>query len=235
MFNYIILLPQELQSKILDEIPEFTRLSKNNVSGKNHLQSLYSKSISSDEFQKYIKNHKPDRYFYYYKYDNRFVIVENFWEFGYYRSIGHYYNYCNDKITIQILNINNDDNHYYKNGKVQYDLNTVYNIYKYYRKEYVDINKIILNYFNENLIKYQTDDDFTNKIIRSNYIYSNNLNINDQKRLSVLTTRLSHMLKNDKSDTYKEIISSFIDNIYSGILPEIYSYIENLNKNKNKK
>jgi len=223
------MLPLELRSKILDEIPQFTRLNKNKTAGKNHLNSLYSKNISSDEFEKYINHYKPNKYFYYYKYDNKFIIAENYWEFGFYRTVYHHYYDDNNEITIQIRNkLNNNDHYNY--DMIQYDLCTTYNIYKHLRKEYVDINKVILNYFNENLIKYRTNNEFINKIIETSYVYSNKLNINDSKRLSVLTTSLSHMLKNMDKLNYlsKEHISLYINNINNEILPEMYKYIKDL-------
>lgn len=229
MVDYIKFLPLELQSKILDEIPEFTRLSKNYVAGKIHLESLFSKSISSDEFDKYIKAHNPDKYFFYHcekSIDrNIFTIFENFFEFGVYRTIHHNFYYNNEDITIHLTN-NWDHNYNYSMNIVRFDLQTVYNIYKYYRKEYININKVILNYFKDNLIKYQTNNDFTNKIIQTNYLYSNKLNINGIGRLSVLTTRLSHMINNNL--LFISIISEYINNINSEIFTEMYKYIENL-------
>lgn len=240
MLDYIKFLPLELQSKILDEIPEFTRLSKNDVAGKIYLESLFSKNISFDEFNKYIKIHKPDRYFYYH-YEkgidhNIFTISENFYEFGLYRTIYHnfYYNDKDNKITMYITH-KWDHNYNYSMKTVKFDLQTVYNIYKYYRKEYVNIDKVVLNYFNENLIKYQTNNTFINDIIQTNYFYSNKLNINDSKRLSVLTSRLSHMVNNSTlshstiiNELNKDKISKYINNIKLEISPEIYKYIENL-------
>lgn len=230
MVDYIKYLPSELQLKILDEIPEFTRLNLNTVAGKIHLESLFSKNISSDEFDKYIKIHNPDRYFYYHCQKdidhNTFTIFENFFEFGFYRTIYHnfYYNDKDDEITIYVT-YKWENNYNYSMKPVKFDLQTVYNIYKYYRKEYVNIDKVILNYFDTNLIKYQTDNIFINNIIQTNYLYSNKLNINDSKRLSVLTSRLSHMVNNELN---KDKISKYMDNIKSDIFPEIYKYIENL-------
>lgn len=221
MLEYIIILPLELQNKILDEIPEFTRLSKNTVSGIKHLKSLHSKTITKKDINTYISKFKPDRYFCYYidKNKNIFVILENYWEFGYYRTIYHNFNY-GDEITI---NIRNNLTPYYiiNENNMCYDIKTTYNIYKYLRKEYINLNETVLNVFNNTLEKYRTDNEFTSKIIQTNYLYSNLLNINDHKRLSVLTARLSNMLQS----VDKERILSYLQNFEDDII-DIYKYIE---------
>lgn len=55
-------LPLEIQTKILDEIPQFTRLSKDYVAGKNHLDQLSKKVITKEEFINYVNKFVPDRF-----------------------------------------------------------------------------------------------------------------------------------------------------------------------------
>lgn len=116
----------------MDNIPHFTHLSKTEVAGKNHLKTLHSKNISSDEFHKYLKLHNPDKY-YYYKGENVLTIFEICFGFGFYRIIYHNFYYNQNEITIHVTNkwINNFT---YDASMITYDLSTTYNIYKILRK-----------------------------------------------------------------------------------------------------
>ena len=48
-------LPIELQTRILDEIPQFTRLSKTHAAGKNYLDIISRKNITREEFIRYVE------------------------------------------------------------------------------------------------------------------------------------------------------------------------------------
>lgn len=225
MVDYIIQLPSELQSKILDEIPQFTRLSKNTVAGKFYLESLHSKSITFRELDGYMKLCKPDRLFRYYKDKNEFTVLESYFQFGFYQTTYHNFYYENDNIIVNVTNksANNHPIHLLK-----YDIYTIYNIYKLLRKEYINLDKVLSNYFNESKNYFKVNNDFIDKIIQANYVYSNRLNIDDPRRLSILTVRLSHMIKNKDNNEFKNRIIDEMDNIYDNNLKEIQSYVNNL-------
>jgi hypothetical protein len=111
---------------------------------------------------------------------------------------------------------------------LKYDICTIYNIYKFLRKEYINLDKVISNYFNESKNYFKVDNDFIDKIIRANYVYSNRLNIDDPRRLSILTVRLSHMIKNIDDNEFKNRIIHEMNDIYDNNLKEIQSCINNL-------
>lgn len=55
-------LPIEIQQHILDEIPQFTRLSKTRVAGKNYLEQLSKKDITRGEFLRFVNEYKPNSF-----------------------------------------------------------------------------------------------------------------------------------------------------------------------------
>jgi len=220
MVDYIKYLPSELQSKILDEIPQFTRLSKTIVAGKIHLESLHSKSITRHELNKYLNTSNVIRYFCYYKDDNNFTILEKSYQYVGYQTIYHDFFHHNN---INSMHVTKNANKDYPIHMLKYDIYTVYNIYKLLRKEYVNLDKVIFNYFKENLGNFKLNNIFMDKIIKTNYIYSNRLNIDDSRTLSILTVRLSHMLKKNNN-----MIKYEKDNNYKNKIKTIDTYINNL-------
>lgn len=67
-------LPLELRTRILDEVPQFTRLSKNNMAGKNHLNYLSQRNITKCEFTNYLKLNIPERIYIFEEYMDKYVI-----------------------------------------------------------------------------------------------------------------------------------------------------------------
>lgn len=216
MVDYITSLPLELQNKILNEIPQFTRLSKNVVAGKYHLNSLSFKEITREELKKYVRTIRPDKWFEYYFEDDKFIIKEYYFKFGVYELVIHnVHNYQN----LIIISIDNNKVllSFDINNSCNYDLFTVYNIYKHFRKESTNINKILVEHFNKTYYKNEMG------VIQLMYLYSNKLSINDDKRLSVLTIPL----KNNSSNFLLNIREHYSDK-FELFLSEIYEYIENI-------
>lgn len=71
-----LILPIELQNKILDEISQFTRLSPTVIAGKNHFDDLCRKYITKEEFIKYIEKYFPKRFCIFHERQNEYVTYE---------------------------------------------------------------------------------------------------------------------------------------------------------------
>jgi len=227
--NFILKLPVELQFKILNHIPQFTRLNKRVVAGKFHLNKLDPIPIHLNELRSFVNNNNPNRYLNYYINNNIYIVFENYSSFGHYNTIYHYIYYNNDENNIKIEvsdKWNNCINFMDEIKMMSYDIVTAYNIYKINRKECNNMKDYILNYFDDNLEKYKNDNPFFNKIIQTIYTYSNLININDPKRLSLLTTRLSTML----NFGYHDMVLSYLKN-FDNNKSEIYEYITYLEIN----
>jgi len=131
-----------------------------------------------------IKYCNPNRFFSYYKDNDVFTILESYSQFGFYQTTYHYFYYDGDNITMHVTGKSTNN---YPMDTLKYDVFTIYNIYKLLRKEYINLDKVISSYFDENLTNFKVNNDFIDKIIKANYIYSNKLNIDDSRRLSMLT------------------------------------------------
>lgn len=135
-------IPGELQQHILDEIPQFTRLSKNDIAGKNHLDQISKKEITKEEFFRYIEEYKPS-YFSIIT-ENSFVIATRVND-----------QYAFDRFEIEIFPIYSvSRSSFYSprsldifynelKEKIFYDFITINNIYRVFRKECKTIKSIL--------------------------------------------------------------------------------------------
>lgn len=156
-------LPIELQTHILDEIPQFTRLSKTHVAGKNYLDYLSKKNITKAEFIRYIQTYKPNKSFIFIREDNSYSIVELILRDRNYESIKYHFIYKMDNFEfyrISSLNMN-----VYVLGKylsdlkcdeVTFDVVTSYNIYTKFRTECLDCRVILFDKFVEFSSRFRT-------------------------------------------------------------------------------
>lgn len=147
-------LPVEIKNKILDEIPQFTRLNKTCVAGRNHLIELSKMSIRREEFICYINNFEPDL-FCIFEYVNSVFRVYAIYKKGkLYKITGCYI----DVLTREIVS---EEEEYIDNftildvvnlvkrmkGNLHYDVVTTCNIYHNFRIECKDYKKILYDRF----------------------------------------------------------------------------------------
>lgn len=147
-------LPVEIQIKILDEIPQFTRLNKTCVAGKNHLPKISEEKISGKEFCRYIEEYTPSRCYIFFDTDYDFVVVELQLQFDKYLSDEYHFRYDNNELSLLKYSTKSftiDDLLKYfnsvKNGIIFYDIATTINIYEKLRKECHFYRTVLLDKF----------------------------------------------------------------------------------------
>lgn len=226
--SFILLLPTEIQDKILDEIPQFTRLSKNKIAGKYYLDYLSSKDITRKEYNRYLYYHKPNRCYQYIQDNDVYIIIESFYKYGLHHNVKHELYFINGIFNLKITNIVNHTQiplSYYKSN-IKYDIVTTYNFYINYRKECKNPKKYILEQFNNNLPKY--DDHVLKSIVSHLYICSNVFIINDDRELSAMTMSLKPTINMFNFNTKYDLVQMLnIINDHTNVkLPKIYEYLK---------
>lgn len=228
----------ELQTYILDRIPQFCRLNKTTVAGKYHLDKMSQKSITKDEFVRYIETYEPKKFFiitnysiiegindmddYDYKeYDLK--KYPSFFIFTTHSSFGCTLTEILDKIK----------------GEISYDIITQ-NIYKHFRTECTNL-KEILAYKIINLCKIspllKSSYDITtisNSIINNLALAAHNIMLGKDLKITIRDlSMMIHRLLFDQDGNYngdKNYITQFaliLDQHYHETLSNLRTFIVN--------
>lgn len=232
-------LPIELQTRILDEIPQFTRLSKTRVAGKNYLDHLSKKNIIKTEFIRYILIYKP-RYFYIFKkysykyyiyrvtlslhliptyYINTYIVAQNSTEILFDTE-----EYVDNSFVDGVIGLINK-----LKGNVFYDITTTIDIYQKFRTECINCKAILLEKINRftcnyrNIIEPYPDLVGDISTILTNikiylYIACNDNSIDDHQ--SSLLLHIINMLKFDYNGNYNGARITLLD--FASILYTCY-------------
>jgi hypothetical protein len=231
MEPYITQLPLELQQHILEEIPEYTRLSHNIVSGQNYLNCY--KDITRNEFLNYLNEYNPQQFFIYVDNINQYNIIHG----TFLQSTRHKYtttiytiNYHSPDTPIMKQTYSYSFEHYLHlpNTKISFDLITSQHIYLL-RRECKAIN--VKNYLNYQINQHLSDlienniiIDFITKVKNLCYILSNTTMIRGD-----LFARLINPIKQYTLYFYEDTLLDF--SVYYDLIIQsspLYQYIDML-------
>ena len=205
---YIRKLPLEIQSLIRDDMP-FCRLSKNHFCGKNQLLQLSQKSISQNEFLRYVDQYQPNYFFMYHETETDYHVIEiTANDVGSYNVVDNHLS--NDMRLIRVPNIiKKKDLYKIMKYPLEYDLVSTKAILQL-RGEYINKQILISHLFNK-ASSMEPDLSFHHLKV-SMYIASNGRLMNGQNPYGVLTVPLSlQLIRGSGQNTMNQAYHDYID------------------------
>jgi hypothetical protein len=232
--SYIHLLPQELQEEILNEVPQYTQLSRQTSAGGRYLQNVIChKPITTQEFLNYINNVKPVKFFIYIDGLNEFIVIEGRHQFGRYHIVIHHLDY--ESLTMTMVEHGLLTNYInLKNVNIYYDIVTTTNIYNL-RNQCHHLHTYLVNQLDRQLSRPGEDELslILNNIKLSYYIVTNIIMLGDDYMLAAFTIPLRNAIYNLQFDQGEYMgdeddldnFDDYMNLIYSTNIEKINDYI----------